>query len=323
VNDGDDRRAIAIYGVLTVLLGAFFVLVDPPERTLFWDGLFDAGHSVLFAVLTWLALGLAFTLDPVPQHRTRRAVQVLGGMLLLAPLSEVVQIVQPSRHPSLSDVWRDAAGASAVLLWWLAARRGPAHAVVTRRVALVQRVGGVALLAVAVLVPLVAITRVYNGRRNALPAILRLDDSYWERRLLRVRDARLTTAVGREGEGANAPAALLTLQPATYPGMALTEVYPDWSGYRRLVFEVDVRSGAPVALTLRVHDAEHRGDYDDRFNTEIKLSSGRQTIAIALEDVRRAPAHREMDMHRIRGVAMFAWQLDHVAELAVGPLRLE
>jgi hypothetical protein len=321
----DQRRpAVATHAVLLMLLGVFFIFGSPPDRTLFWDGLFDAGHVVLFAAATFLVLRLALSRDPGPRNQSWRAAQVFAGMLLLAPLSEVVQMVQPSRNPSLNDVLRDSAGVMAVWLWWLPTS-GMSWSVTRRRLGAALRIAAAAVLMLATVVPLASIARVYDGRRKALPHLVRLDGSHWERRLVRVRNARLTpSVVVTDGDARRVQApATLALRPGRYPGIALNEPYPDWTPYRQLVFDVRSAEGAPLAWTVRVHDASHNGDYRDRFNREFVLTGGRQTITIPLEDVRRAPAKREMDMRHIRGVAMFAWELDHAAQVEVGPLRLE
>jgi hypothetical protein len=322
---GDERRrAVAIYAVLLMLLGLFFIFGGPPDRTLFWDGLFDAGHVLLFAASTLLAVRLALSLDTGPRIQSWRAAQVFVGMMLLAPLSEVVQMVQPSRNPSLNDVLRDSAGVIAVWLWWLPSS-SMLQSVTSWRLGAALRIAGAAVLVLAIGVPLASIARVYDGRKRAMPDLVRLDGSNWERRLVRVRNARLTpSVVVTDGETRRVQApATLALRPGRYPGIALNEPYPDWTPYRQLVFDVESPDGAPRGWTVRVHDASHNGDYRDRFNREFVLTGGRQTITIPLEDVRRAPVNREMDMRHIRGVAMFAWELDHAAQVEVGPLRLE
>jgi hypothetical protein len=106
-------------------------------------------------------------------------------------------------------------------------------------------------------------------------------------------------------------------------GFELLEPYPDWSGYHRLVFSVESHADRPIPLTVRVWDSRHRGDDDDRFDRRITIHPGRQQIDIPLDDVRMAPAHREMDMQRIRGLEVFFWQVHRPFDLALSPLQLQ
>ena len=61
-------------------------------------------------------------------------------------------------------------------------------------------------------------------------------------------------------------------------------------------------------MTLRIDDRAHRDNLspDDRFNRRLALAPGRQTLRIAVDDIRAAPAGRSMDMTRIDQVILFA-----------------
>jgi hypothetical protein len=165
---------------------------------------------------------------------------------------------------------------------------------------------------------------VYIKRDRLFPTLLRLDGSRWERQLVSIRGAQFvpTDVVGPLASG-EAPFALLRLRPGRAPGLRFEEPYPNWVGYKKLVFTVDAAVEPTVTLTIRVYDAEFEGADEDRFEKNVLLLGGRQSIEIPLEDIRRAPAVREMDLRRIRGIELFAWHLGQATDLYVGPLRLE
>ncbi len=80
---------------------------------------------------------------------------------------------------------------------------------------------------------------------------------------------------------------------------------------------------APLPIAIRVHDAAHDQRYEDRFNRALTIAPGVNRITIALDDIRHAPDRREMDMRRIRGVLLFAYQRTQPTRLYLGPIRLE
>jgi hypothetical protein len=79
----------------------------------------------------------------------------------------------------------------------------------------------------------------------------------------------------------------------------------------------------PLPLTLRIHDAVHNGQYEDRFNRQIVLTPGRNRIEIPLADLRAAPRRREMDLRHISGIGIFAYRLTDPVVIYLGPIRLE
>jgi hypothetical protein len=166
---------------------------------------------------------------------------------------------------------------------------------------------------------------VYAERRRALPTLFVLDGSWWERRLVEPGDSVLTprTKPPRTEGSFGKPVARLDLKPGTYPGVAFDEPYPDWSGYRSLVFAVVSDLGAPLVLTIRVHDAAHDQRTEDRFNRSLSIRPGVNRFVIPLDDIRHAPDRREMDMRRIRGIILFGYQLKEPTHVYLSALRLE
>jgi hypothetical protein len=312
----------AIYGGLFVLVVAVFIFGEPPEATLFWDGIFDVGHTVLFAFLMWLALRVLERAYPGFSTPGWRHTAALAAILALAGASEALQQFQPTRDPTLGDFLRDVIGAASVLLLRLAASTAPgAESRWWMRPVALRTMAASLLFLVAAQFALVG--SVYIERARAFPTLLRLDGSRWERRLLWVRSADLMPNALPSKTRDTAPLALLALRPGVFSGITLHEPYPDWTGHTRLVFDVRSDVAALVTLTVRINDRQFDGRDEDRFSTNIELVRGHQSVQIALEDIRTAPQGRELDLRQIRRVAVFVWHLGRATNLYLGALRLE
>jgi hypothetical protein len=315
---------LARLALLALLMGVL-AFVDEPDRTVFWGALFDAGHVLLFGLAALLVRGVLAP-DPVGTGKRWTSAWALLITLAVGAASEVLQLLQPGRDASVGDLLRDAAGAAAFLL--LRAAVVAPGAGVSGQTA-VRRRGAAGLLAVSLLVaaavPFVRVVDAYVERDRAFPTLFGLDGSRWERQFVWTGDAELVPDAMPRGRPAaeGAPLARLSLRPGRYPGLVLDEPYPDWRGYQRLVFWTYSETDAPLTLTIRVHDAGHDGRWNDRFNTRVVVTRGAHRIAIPLDEIRRAPRGREMDMSRIRGIVMYAYRLDRPARVYLGPLRLE
>lgn len=332
-------KGTAIRLVLLAGLLLFFFLAHLPERSLFWRAFFDAGHTPLFGFVALLIHGL---LEAHPRALPSRLSSPAGKVLtafalamVLGGVTEFVQMVFRLGDPSLSDLLRDAAGAASFLLLADVVRSGRGGAVaedgVERRRPLGLRrrwaIAAALVLLIAAGATLTLTSAAYVARRSALPTLFPLDGSWWEARFITTGNSRLVTgsAAGapRLTPPSTAPLARLDLRAGRYPGITLAEPYPDWRRYRRLVFTIVSDLDAPLPVSIRIHDAPHDHRYRDRFNRRLTVRPGTNRFAISLDDVRRAPAGRQMDMRRIRGVILYVPRLAQPTHLYLGPLRLE
>jgi hypothetical protein len=303
--------------LLLACLLALLFFGNVPEHTRFWEALFDAGHAPLFGVIALLVHGLLSR-----EHRAGRVLAssalAFGVTLILAAGTEAVQYLQPERDVSTADFLRDSAGAGAFLLLG-AAWRAPQ----TARARVAAALAAVLLAAAAA--ELIYTTSLYAARDRAFPTLYALDGSWRERPFIDAGANTLTPGQVPAATGATevGPLARLDLNPGLYPGLAFDEPYPDWRGFRRLTFTVVSDLDQPLELTIRVHDALHDLRYADRFNRRVTIKPGVNRIAIPVDDIRRAPGGREMDLRRIRGIMIFAYRLEQPLHLYLGPLRLE
>jgi VanZ family protein len=309
--DSQPARALR-YLALLFAAALAFVYVEPPDTTLFWDGVFDAGHTLLFAGVMSLTLRFIRQMLPALAHAPALAFAIT---LVLALLSEGVQLLQPTRNPNAADVLRDVAGG---LLAWLL--HGAARPGIARRHAWALRAGAALILGAAA-VQLLLVLQVYAQRDSAFPTLARFDGSRWENRLLRWGNASLMAVP--PGQGAAESPARLALQPGPTAGLTVRETFPDWTQYHRLVFGVRTTVNTPVELTIRVFDRFYRGGDQNAFVRKVTISNQPQRIEILLTDIRSGPQRRELDLRNVRGVSLFVWRLQQPLELQLEPLRLE
>jgi len=152
-----------------------------------------------------------------------------------------------------------------------------------------------------------------------------LDGSWWERDFIATGRNTLTPEHAPADPGADAEATLarLDLEPGLYSGITFDEPYPDWRGYDRLAFTIVSSLEQPIDLVIRVHDASHDQRLADRFNRRLVIAPGANRIAIPIDDIRRAPDRREMDLQRVRGIILFVYRLNRPVRLLLGPITLE
>jgi VanZ family protein len=303
--------------VLLAALLVFVVVGEPPERTRFWRELFNLGHAPLWGLLALVIRGyLANRRGAWRWAAGSRAAAAFALAVGLGAAVEAVQLLQSDRNASWSDLARDAAGAGAFLMLREALARRDRPSAASRRLNLARGAAaltGVALLAAAS-TTFARTVALYAERNHAMPTLFALDGSWWERALIGEEHGRL-----RPGTGL----ARLDLEPAGYPGLSFDEPYPDWRGYRTLVLTIVSDLEAPLPMAIRVHDAPHNQRFGDRFNRRLLVQPGENTFRVPIDEIRRAPRGREMDLARIRGIMIFTRDLDHATHVYLGPLRLE
>jgi hypothetical protein len=101
------------------------------------------------------------------------------------------------------------------------------------------------------------------------------------------------------------------LHPDDFAEFELRYFPEDWRNLQALSFWV-YGPKAQVKLTYRVHEEEHeKGEqaFEDRFNKTVLLRAGWNNVVVDLDEIRRAPVRRTMDMGHISGLIFFVHQL--------------
>ena len=113
-------------------------------------------------------------------------------------------------------------------------------------------------------------------------------------------------------------------QADEFPGASLHEPVEDWSRYQTLVLDVENPDPLDLRLAVRVHDRGHNRRFVDRFNRTFDLRAGeRREIRIPLEEIRRGPRNRLIDMRHISDITLFRGANHGSRRLRVYIMRLE
>ncbi len=273
----------------------------------FWN----LGHVAYFALIAWLLLQWDILRR---QPRWRQWLWVLLASLLIGGAIELLQI-GTQRSADVMDLLRDLGGRLLVLAFY-PGLLGPGR---LRRWVLRGLV--LALL----LWELMPFGRALIDTGFAWRQFPILADSSTPFELDRWSGrARLKIIEAEDGQ----PSLQMTLLPGDYSGASLKDFPGDWRGYEALVIELDLPSQEPLRLTVRVHDRRHESGprayaFGDRFNRSFPLQPGRNRLRIPLEEIRKAPAGRNMDMGQVVDVTLFASSLKTPRVVLVRRLLLE
>ena len=293
--------------ILFVLAGLLLFLPLPIAPTYASRTLEDAGHTPLFFLVT---LGVIFTLRD--HARIRGAwLYALAGVVGISAgfLSELIQMPL-ARDASWEDAAADAVGAIlALAVYALFQRR--------TKLQLWQQLGALvlALSCIAIfLAPIVRMMRAYVHRNGQFPVIADFHsriELYW------------TLSIGVNREIVD-DALEVELVSDLFPGVSFHEPVPDWRGYRTLIIDLENPDAERLNLGVRVHDGQHRKAFNDRFNRRFELKAGeRRTLRIPLEDIRKGPRQRLMDMAHISDITLFRFDPVGSRHLRIYSVRLE
>jgi VanZ family protein len=297
-----------LYLLLLFLLAAVLLFVPLPiTPTYAGRTLENAGHTPLFCLVT---LGVLFALRDHPRFPGVRLYAMAGLIGTGAGfLSEVIQ--KPlARDASWEDVAADAVGVALALAVYALFERRTFLRAWQRLVALVIALSCVAIF----LTPIVRMGRAYVHRNGQFPVIADFHsriELYWT----------MSFGVNREVVG---DALEVDFAADEFPGVSFHEPVPDWRKFRTLIIDVANPAAEPLTLGVRVHDRGHKHVYNDRFNRRYELAPGeRRTLRIALEDIRKGPRQRFMDMAHISDITLFRGGSTGSRHLRIYSLRLE
>ena len=300
-------RRLIFLCVFVLLAAALLFVPLPIPPTYAGRTLENAGHSPLFLIFT---LSVLFVLRHDLNIGGAR-LYGLAGLLGVGAglLSEVIQ--KPLRRDaSWEDVFADAAGVLCALALFALFDRRTAIGRGTRSAALV-----VALVCTYLyLEPIVSMTRAYLHRDGQFPVLANFSSStelYWV-----------------VGYGVNRDivrgALDVDFDDENFPGLSLHEPVPDWRGFKTLLIDVENPEAIPLDLGVRVHDRRHGKTYGDRFNRRFDLAATeRRVIRISLDDVRRGPRERLMDLGHISDITLFRGGKTGSRRVRIYSLRLE
>jgi len=311
-------RVLALVGAVAVLSG-----LPQPADTLFWNAIYDAGHAPLFGFVALSILSLLrIVLPKLPTLKLYLLTFV--ATIFLGAVTELAQFFT-SRDADLGDFIRNAAGAAAFLTFRRLLERGPdgRRAIASSTVRVIAAVLAAGLF-LAVFIPVGVRLAHYRGRNSSFPMLCSFGAD-WTHTFVQPVSAGLEamSLPAAFGEPAGTGTARWTFYSRPWPGLALQEPYPDWTGYRTIRFEIWSGLAQPVAMTLMAEDRQHHPGSGDRARVRFTVEPGRNDISIDLDEIRKAPPNRALLMDQVGMVMLYTGKPEEPFTLWIGPIRLE
>lgn len=275
-------------GLLVAL--ALVVFADVPSTTRLARELQNAAHAPAFAVIAWL---LVKAMHPLALPFARTYACAFGLALLLAGGTEAIQYLL-ARDASWTDLARDLAGTT-IALCLLASFDEPVSRIRRARQSLWIAAVAIGLVTLASLGWSIA---AYIHRARQFPTLVAFDSKL---------DGYFIHVHGAGGIDRTRGGAYVRLAGTDWPGVVVEEPSPDWSGFAVLAIRVSNPSSQNLTLTLRIHDALHNKQFEDRLNRTFALPAATATLwRVPLADVAAAPRGRVMDLTRIAEMQLFS-----------------
>lgn len=289
------------------LVGLLFMPLPTGGRLL--HNVADLAHGPLFAgAAAWLFTALC--------RRTTLAAPAAAAVCwgTLTGFGCVVEMLQPlvGRHASITDIWANACGALAGILW------AYGRSVAMSRWRFAIRAAGCGMLVLSMLYPLRFLTdaalQVYE-----MPSLASFERSselaHWAWQESRVKRTRQHVTDGSW-------ALRIDMQPGVYPGVEMVPA-ANWSSYRELTIDVHLDGGPALPLVVKITDAQHNFEYDDRFHHTARLNPGEHQIRIPLVDITFGPKSRRLDLRHVATLSLFTVDLQVQRTITIDRIRLE
>ena len=257
--------------------------------------IWDLGHIVLFATITWLILSIWSQLSAISDYKLLPVT-----LIIVVSVSIPIEMLQGfyDRENSFLDVMRNCVGASIAIAF---RSRVFVERQLKTGVILKTLVSGLLLISVYPLI-INSIDLVISYR--SFPVLSDFESSLqlsrWHGNNLKIRQPE--SAKNRVLEALFTTEEYSTLNLNDFPG--------NWTGFSFLKFRVLNPDTLTRRLNLRINDKYHAGnnwDYHDRFNQELLLAPGWNNIVIDLNKVKVQPKYRNLDMSNIYKIALFSF----------------
>jgi len=317
--------AALFFAVLAAGLFLAIQFIDVTSNSYLWQALKNFGHAPIFGII---ALSIFATFINLPGLRSRRRTTIylltIAVALLLAAASEGMQMYGP-RDADIWDFARDVAGALCALAL-LATFDGALleQEPWKRRSCRWMVRAGAAILLLVTFMPVAIWAESYRRRSAQMPMLMRFD-SGWEMRFVEPNGAKLELApppAGWEG-AARELVGKVTFPAGRFPGLVFREPYPDWRPYSHFSLDLYLEGDRPADILLRIDDAHANNEVTDRFNLRVTLQPGANVIGFPLQEVRRAPKTRTMDLSAISMMVLFAVHPKEEFVIYVADMKLE
>lgn len=312
---------LAFLGIAGIAVAPLLMAPLLPAHNILWFEIQNAAHFLVFFLASWLCMGV-FRLHeghstPVP---ARRYWQVLIWGALLGGLTEGLQFFLP-RDADAIDFLRNIAGLVAALVIYRMADLYRHQQALSLRDHLLLSLGAVAALAALASVAGWAVS--YIERDNKFPLLADFEARPWP---------SFVTSKGGRLRWVPAPTAFTgladgrTLEVGFYgegwPGFEIREPFPDWRGFSSLQIAVMNPAKIDRTLHLRIDDDQYSDGYNDRYNGVFTIAPGPHLLVIDIDEIRRGPRDRPLNLAAIRTMIIFSSAEDSPFVLFFDDIRL-
>ena len=289
---------------IVVALAALILSIQIQDESRLLQELEDSSHVLIFGLASLFLL-------PDRKAGWRVYLTVAVAVTVLGICTELMQGME-GKDAELGDVFRDAVGA-AVFLAITGAYHHKCAAWMRRLIVLVS----IAVI-LSIFSPPILTTSAIGYRWYRFPVIADFR-SPLDTRLCSASNAHILRVCVRTRF-----AVLIKFnKEAPFSTFAINGPFPDWSGYKSLCFRVSSDLPHPILLNLRIHDAQHNNEFDDRYNAELQIKPGRNDIKIPVQAIEQSPVKRRMDMRAIRAIVLFTGKPEENLNLIVDDFHLE
>lgn len=294
---------------VVILFALLFVGGPAKDDARLYRDLWDTGHFVLFAGMSFILLHLSI-LDS--RHPLVKLAAVLGFCISFGFLTEYLQ-VYAGRNFELKDVFSDVFGG--LFIYFVGLLHRQRHLITNLLISFI------ALIIFVMGTRTFIISLVDEWRISQSFPVLSDFERYSELKRWKARSARILSSDEYQASGKRSMK--VYFGGNRYPSINLRYFKKDWRDFQFLNFSIYNPGQDPLSLEIKLTDEIHpqfHFDYKDRFNRTIESAPGWNHYKINLEDVINAPEMRKMDISQMRRFGIFmrrpgrviSFYLDHV-----------
>ncbi|MGD8977300.1 MAG: hypothetical protein PVG91_06815 [Gammaproteobacteria bacterium] len=297
---GPSARLLVLYLAAILLLAAFVTFDSRPEHNQFLGELYEFRHVLLLGFGGLMFLELTALLGRRWIRKRSLYYAAAGAIVLLASIR-----IEFSHLPWETErLVRNFCGGVAFLLMSAAFDRPLRREHDRLRGRARKLLAGIsALILLSILHPLAPVALAYAGRSGSFPVVVEFTEN-WQHTFATSRDAMLFTGPAPwEWESRRDKlTAMISFDPVAGAGVTASEVYPDWSGFNWIRFQVWSEDRQPRQLVLEIDDQKKSVEPDKRYRRMLQVRQGLNDFEIPLTEVRTGPEAGEMKMRKIRHI---------------------
>lgn len=300
------KRGWVVALTLIAILLAAVVFAPVPGDTRWIRTLHNSAHAPIFGCVSLLVL---LIVRSHPRGRDLRLILQYAIALVAAfGLGVVTELLQipAGRDASFEDALHDTIGALAFLTVFAAIDSRVRGLPQSASIRLAAAVVGLVSLGIAA-APVTRAALKYQQREARFPVLVDFSQRY-DRYFILQQSAEFSPAQMPTpwAHASDETALRAKLLEGPYPGLNFIEPLPDWSSYETLAVDLTNPTPLNLRLVLRVNDAAHDNQPEDRFSKRFELPAGtRQVLRVPLQDIAAGPKTRRLDLRRIAGMIIF------------------